>query len=545
MSKLPSLTRKLNNSSYVETNDSRVEAEQSLFNYKVLYTAMAVFSGSYGILSFSFERYLAMQLTGYSLYEQRMITSIFRIFWVTKALFGLLADKIYPFRYRFKSYVMICGTFTILTVVAFYIIHSKFFHKHEQDDTERAEEFWLFFPVTLLLMLGIVLVDSVAQGITTIMIDIEMRVEMLKNSNVHEVDIMIDPKTKRFAYDANLKYSKNFSYYISIECLVACTGILISGILYDRRMYHPGLSDLDKDSFFAESMLFTGLYMLLPMLVFLWFKELKQTGWRSQKERLPFSSVIPSVSRNKWLILVVFLISMNPVNYDYDLVLGLIRRKMEIDKSSDIESKMNTYAVANVVAGLAFVLFVVIINRWCRSFRMKEYYYIIIITSLQVTGCFIVFAFSWWGWQNDWILFLYVCEVCIASVAGLRLTMVILADRLTPYLPVGHEVFLTNCFTSLVWLGSNLSGLNAINLRYLFGLLDLAAKADYSEPNFRHYAISNFGYTILTILAYFVLCHKSAPSRTSRAVSVLYTSTRDSRNGEHDQRDNLHANSES
>lgn len=103
-----------------------------------------------------------------------LFNSIGGIAWSIKPIFGWMSDSYYPFRYRFKIYIILCCIFHILTCV--FVIFNK-------------PDFTIFCIASFIININVSFIDTLASGFTAINTKLLAKITKLQETRKRKTGI--------------------------------------------------------------------------------------------------------------------------------------------------------------------------------------------------------------------------------------------------------------------------------------------------------------------------------------------------------------------
>lgn len=440
------------------TKKETAELEKQIKNYRVMYVLIGSYCSLYRLFFACYGLYLQKVHHSDDFKDKMIITAysvtIFNLPWVLKPIFGYIGDLFSPFGYRAKGYIRIitvCNSGLLLGFIRY--------GRHENIS------YFLFMFVLFSSFL-----DSIAQGMTTITVTMELRLEEKKNpfvefrckegSEIMEVDRLEYSNqattllSKKKVWEPSMV--KNFAIYVAATYASYCVWLFFGFYfsLLDLQQQHEGrvISSSQEDvknlSVFctvASALLFGSTFCL---------SELKRTSWWSPNLRKkPFKVVMKGIfqSRNTYLIFVLGLLSINPSNFFWEFAYEFF-----VTNSFKLHQVTNVVYLSSpiLVSGLlSFLILLYMTKVW--KYKMTAWYLkmVVVITLLNLTNHFLMSICNSQSWmKSQMVLYLYAVVAFFSMDIVTAIIKVCLVDKFLLKSPKGYEVFYINMVLSLLSL---------------------------------------------------------------------------------------------
>lgn len=493
------------------------ELKEQIREYKWTYCCIGLY---YGVKSFF---YVPIQLTLDIFAETKRGESastelkwmyysafIFSLPWFLKPVFAWIVDRLFPFGYRIKSYCLALAVCNILAAGVFIIL-----------DFGKAIQI-----VTLVNVFTSVILDTIAQGMTTLTITMEQRVQFKSNPGLLRKKrdtngIMNQPDEDDSIWEPTA--SENFSKYTVSVCGAKYVWIFLSYIIFlglQRAAGGVEINNGSEDPKMKLIFIFISYFVYLSAsLAFIWviwrFKELKQTHLLNQSP--PTTSVVEIittiVSGRKFIFFVsVLLVLINPLNHELWYWVNFF--ESEVGQSSYLHDLLIASPV--LVGGtLAFILVWIVSKQWRTVFLYGHFSTMVGVQILSAIPFILVANFPKTAVAGKPAIFLYCMLSTFTDSMIMSIANICIVEKYLRHNPAGCEGFYVNLFTSINGLIFGCGKLLQVHL------LDSFYRADsigLRSVEFIYYPIGIAG---LSILTYFIFCYLYTPTYQAREEGTM------------------------
>ena len=432
------------------------ELETQIKNYKAMYVLIGCYCSLYRLFFSSYGISLLKKHKTGSFEDQMIITAksvaIFNLPWMLKPIFGYIGDVFSPFGYRATGYIRIitmCNALILLGYIRY-------------GDSDNII-WYLFTYVGLSSFL-----DSIAQGMTTIVVTMELRLEEKKNplvefrtkegSDIMEVDRLEEVNESSNGIGKNRVWEpslvKNFVVYVAATyasyCLWLFVGFYFS--LLNLKKQAQGIVISSSESDIKNVSIFCAGASVVLFLCTFFLSELKRTSWWSPNIRKkPFKVVLIGIfrSRDTILIYTLCLLSINPSNYFWEFTYRFfVLNSIEAHKVESIVFLSSPILFSGLSS---FLLLMYIIKVWKYK---KTFWYlkmIALMSLVNLTNHYLMSICNGQTWmKSEIMLYLYAIGGFIGLDVVSAITKVCLIDKFLLKSPKGYEVFYINMVLSLI-----------------------------------------------------------------------------------------------
>jgi len=492
---------KFDDESYVDMSQDFKKIKQQTCSYKTMYLTLALFIGSSALIEFTFDLYTPnSESSGQDFVNMSLAVAKITIFllpYAIKPLFGLLADLYYPCRYRIKSYVILVTLVNFMMLVILLSI-----------EADRTAKHWLYLIVIYMVCAG--LIDSLAQGITSISRDLSERlrgIESIKYGSNRDSSTYvlgdIDPLKEAEKEDRSRRpsrFSTNFAIFSVAVEFARAVGFVIVGIYYEQLGQD---SEQEMNKFYTSVFQVIGIISLGVMAVFLCTPELKQVS--TKRERLKKENkrscgevIRLVVADGGWeVVLFVTFLAANPTNYNVHTLNSVWTYQLQDTRPNTVQWLLT----AHVVGALVYGVLQLGLAKYVGKMRLHGYVFLVIVCQLASNLSMFIFCKKNNGntiTDSMYALYTYIAIQSTGMIMGTRLLQVCLLDNLFERIEQGKELFMTNLLTSVVFFGIIPGYILAFGERIVFNI----SLTDWSGLD--KLAGANAAYTVFTALVYLV-----------------------------------------
>ncbi len=433
------------------------QLEKQIKSYKAMYILVGCYCSLYRLFFGCYGLFL-QKLHHTNDFKDKLLiavynVAIFNLPWMLKPIFGYIGDIFSPFGYRAKGYIRIISLSNLVLLLAMI----------KYGNTDNLT--WFLFAFVLLSSF----LDSIAQGMTTIVVTMELRLEEKKNPFVEfrckEGSEIIDEDKLEFPHVGTSVLSKNkvwepsmvknFAIYVTATYASYCVWLFVGfycSLIDIKEQIEGIIISSSEEDIKKVSKICTGASTLLFFSTF-FLSELQRTSWWSPNLRKkPFKVVLIGIfkSRNTYLIFVLALLSINPSNYFWEFAYKFFVvnsvQKHQVENPLYLSSPI-------LVSGLtSFLLLLYIIKVWKYK---KTIWYLKIAVAISLINLTNQYFMSLCENQMNWMmsrlmLYLYAVGGFIGLDVISAVIKVCLVDKFLLKSPKGYEVFYINMVLSLM-----------------------------------------------------------------------------------------------
>jgi len=488
--------------SVAEVEEDRSTLQSLLSTQRCLIFSLAIYAGSYYLLIHTVQAIYYWHNHGrYSTVGGSVwIAGLFGLPFLFKPSAGQIADLYYPCRYRFKMYIFVVCLLNIGIFVGIRVHIAR----------GLSLTVWFIALTVGAYMCGLVLLDSIAQGVTTIASQAEQQVAVLnKICNINQ-NASYSKKTEQILIgrEPKILYYRNYTYFVMVITLMKAICYTLSSI------FSPNISasespevQLDAYKEYFQMIFMIALGLTIPASLFIFIKEKKKKSSRNTRKRPSMAKILQRMTARGGglLSLVCFLFTVNPSNYNYTAVLSqLITTQWNITDRQDL----NLYSFAQLSGGLLCVALIWLVHLAKPSNCLRTrplasadlYIFIVVLAQLlSNVGVYVL------GTRNDeefkdsgWSAFGFLTVMFAAECITQRLPSLCLIDNLMRRAPEGYEVLYTNVLVTMSTVG--------IFLGFILHPLsfELLSKEGTASTGLRYYGVCSAIATLITALVYLV-----------------------------------------
>lgn len=445
----------LNRDSYLDEAAFRREEKQiekEIFYYKLTYCAIAVYCSMSKLLS------VPVYIELSKIYETRK--GLFLIFLVggltalVKPLFGWIGDWFFPFGYRVKTYCIACCLINLILMI--------FLHY--------STSYWSLFVLSMLLELNMNCLDAIAQGMTSITIEMELRLLAKKHPFAEEirdknsVEINLHTKTLGFFISEmdrvwEPSYSRNFAHYCIVLTGAKFFWVTIRDLARQACVdqTHESLQ-MTKDTSPINISIVKYIVTLtsLALIIIMFFFKEKRMSYVIYPDHHKGKHLLDSVKfllgKRKWvLILISFFLCAHPL-LQMTYICSNYLVKIIVENGLWRYTEQTTTPVAGILCVMLMVL-----SADYKSKNQKPITYLMSILFWMGLLCIalIVLVMTHHFECLNKIIIIYGSTIAIYSIPNLiyGISLIWIVGNFVKKVPIGHEFFCITLLTGLVSLG--------------------------------------------------------------------------------------------
>lgn len=486
---LGALTRKRDNS-FLNFRENYSQLNQNIADYRYLYLLLGLMVTISSLLHYPYQVYLKKQ----NVSEETIINLRFIFYapWFGKPLFGLLGDLVFPFKMKFRGWIVV-----ILGLNIILLSLSLVFKDHVVFVTV----------VTGIFICSLVMLDALAQGLTAITVYFDKRKFMLEKDSIALglADSSGSGDTGLRARAASVQYVSTYTFYFGLYTIC----VTLSKAVYTSISF---LTNNSLDQFYwIRVCSILGCFILLPLSFN--HEELQQKNWIQTKEGVQknwkifkegFSSL--ANKENRAVVITTFfimgLLVVNPVNYFNEKIINYFLIQEGVTTNGEI-------AGCTIFAGGIAVLSLLAISVRFRNITIDHYVFVAVVV-MVANSCFGIAFYKEFGLENFWMKMslIVVSQLSQIFVANLcRLCIVDIIMRKVPSSTSGSITFLA-CLTVFISVCQTLS-------KFL-----QTADFDQSEEMMNLYQLV---WTFAVFALYLLLRHLYRDGFNNERVSLTYT----------------------
>lgn len=349
--------------SIVDNKTDLTMVSGQITEYRRLYTALGAYAIVTSLVDYPLQQWL--WANGMDKDTVEAVRLLFYLPWMFKLFMAVLGDVVFLFRYKIRGWVYILGT-TNATVALLAVIFSL--------------GVWPMIIVVVLLITNMAFLDTIAQGTTAMVVELERRKFSLQNpgskvrNKLDEGEFVIYAETEEPSDSNKSKPVKDY-----IPTYAFNYGIYTCVTTFFRGIYTTFAYASFTDNQFIPILGGIGIMSIAVISLAFWTEELQQTGWirskKSQKEGWKsFKMALKAITgQGRWipnglLMIVLTIMSLNPINYLNETMV-----KTVLDKNGTrhypgqrLMTEDQISIGTAVAGGMATILFFIIL----RSFKL-------------------------------------------------------------------------------------------------------------------------------------------------------------------------------
>lgn len=440
-------------SSYVDPDKDMEDIKTILCYYHCYYILIALYTSSYSLVTDSWMGYY-VQVTGKdsltSVSTEATKVAMFVAPFFCTGLFGLIGDYFYPCHYRFKPYIIFACLINLMLVLGLYF---DLFQRN----------FSTSIILCIIFMLGLVLVQSIAQGITAVTSQLQVRIDRLSSFREEDSETM---ESNRYFKILNFNYKFNFCYFILVLGIGRAVFLSLSHFIQEE----VSRDDNKNSSSFYMNFKILCICGVAILPFFALGREMKQTTMKNTRALPPFNTVFSSIFSKTTIptLFACFFLTLNPVNYDHTATMRIIgkweSRTREVDYS--------IVSVSFATGGLVFAIVMIGVIACVRRINTNSYVAIIVLMQLMssVSGLLFIRLNPNEIRSSPLVLLLILTMQMSSWFITQKLSIVCLVSELMRWAPKDYEVFYINILNTIISLAIGLSGLSSSILRYCLSI---------------------------------------------------------------------------
>ena len=318
----------------------------------------------------------------------------------------------------------------------------------------------------IIFMLGLVLVQSIAQGITTVTSQLQTRITRIVKLNLLRQEVRVSIEGVQYLKLLNYNYKFNFCFYALVFGIGRAVFFFLSNFIKEEE----SRDDTRNGTTFYANFELVCICSLDLLPFFLLGKELKQTTLRNTRALPPFKTIFKSLFAKRSLpsLFACFFQTMNPVNYEHTITMRIISKWQNTIQ----EEGFSIVSISFITGGLVFTLVMIGVIACVRRTNANTFVAIIFVMQLMSSASVILFnRLNPNGIESPPLILLLILTTQMSSwFVTQRLSIVCLVSDLMKFAPKDYEVFYINILNTIISLAIGLSGLSSSILRYCLSI---------------------------------------------------------------------------
>lgn len=309
--------------SFLNVKSSHKKLQRNIRQYNILYVALGLMAMLTALMNYPFQKYL--EKNGYSENDINSLRFISFFPWLIKPVFGLLGDYIFPFKLKYRGWIL------VVSFIGISFLAVSLFLK---DDST-------FVIITTTVVIScLVHLDTLAQGLTTIAVYFDKRRYKIETETLvldSEQTSTQDNSSPYSERKTGSRYIPTYTFYFGIYTVFNTLG---KAVFSSTAFLTAG----QNDQYYTIRLVVMIAFILMIPMAFV-HEELSQVGWAQNKEGFMRNTKVMAqnskalLGKDSWpsvvgILFVIATIVGNPLNYFNETVIYRLITDMKVCTST-------------------------------------------------------------------------------------------------------------------------------------------------------------------------------------------------------------------